>query len=426
MVNSKIEEYIQEICSYVKFKKAHKEIRTEFLNHIEEKTEDLMKQGMNEEEASRNALAEMGEAEAIGKLLNQSHKSAPEWSILIITILFTLLGLTIAYLLITTGINQNTNAFKKTSVFTIMGYVVMTGLYLFDYKKLEKHSGKIFIGVSALLMVQLFFSVPVNGIKSWFIIGPFNISITELSLFIYVISLSKLLRNIELTNAKSYLYLTSMLLIPIMLFFQLRVTMAAATYFVVFTMFMLKSKIKKAYTAAVIGIFTAGSFYMVISEPYRLKRLMVFLNPSSDPLGAGWLNIQIQNLLSSVGYFGNGFNFPKKTIPVVESDFVLTYIIYTFGWIAGFILIIIIAAFIVRMFTASNMVKDVYGNGIIQGFMLVFAMEFMWNILMILGFAPIVSVNLPFISYGGSSLLSQMAAIGVIMSIYRCRTLSFS
>jgi len=426
LVNSKIEEYIQEICNYVKFKKAHKEIRMEILSHIEEKTEDLMLKGMDEEEASRKALNEMGKAEIIGKQLNQSHKSAPEWSILIITILFSLIGLTIAYFLITNGINQNAAAFKKTIAFTIIGYSLMAGLYLFDYKKLEKHSGKIFIGVSFILLLQLFISAPVNGIKAWFTLGFFSFNITELSLFLYVISLSKLIRSIELESAKGYLYLSLMLLVPVSLFVELRVVMAAVTYFVIFTIFMIKSKVKISYIASVIGIFTAGFFHMIISEPYRIARLLVFINPSRDPQGAGWLNIQIHNLLSSVGYMGNGFNFPKKTIPVVESDFVLTYIIYTFGWLTGIILIVFIIAFIIRMFTASNMVKDIYGNGIIQGFIVVFAMEFLWNILMVLGFAPIVSVNLPFISYGGSSLLSQMAAIGLIMSIYRCKSLSYA
>lgn len=426
MLNPKIEEYIQEICNHVKFKRAHKEIRAELINHIEEKIEDLIEKGIIEEEASKKALAEMGEAEAIGKQLNQSHMPKPEWSILIITILFSLFGLTIAYFLITYGINQHADGFKKTVLFTIIGYLLMLGLYLFDYKKLERYSKKIFIGVSAILFVQLLTAFAVNGMKAWISIGSLNFNIAELSLFLYVISLPTLLKTIDYKSVKGYLYLFLMLLIPTWLFFQLKVSMAAGTYFVVFTMFMIKSKIKLSYILSVVGITTSGFLYMLISEPYRLARFFYFINPPIDPKGEGWLHIQIENLLSSAGLMGNGFTFPNRTVPEVQGDFVLTYIIYTFGWIAGIILFIFILAFIMRIFNASKVVKDVYGSSIIQGFVLIFAMKFLWNILMIMGFAPIISVSLPFISYGGSGLLIQMAAIGLIMSIYRCKSLSYA
>jgi len=423
LVNSKVNEYIEEICSYVKFRKAHKEIKTEFLSHIKEKTEDLMLKGMNEEEASKKALTEMGQAEIIGKQLNQSHKSAPEWSILIITIVLSLLGLVVAYLLITYGINIDAAGFKKSTVFTIIGFAIIAGLYFFDYKKMEKYSGKIFIGVSLLLLLQLLTAVPINGLKAWISLGLLSFNVTELSLFLYVISLPKLLRSIELKSVKGYLSLSSMLLIPILLFIELKVFMAAVTYFIIFAMLMIKFKVKITYILSVIGVFIAGCFYMVISEPYRIKRVLIFINPQSDPKGSGWMNIQIQNLLATSGLMGNGFNFPKSTIPVVESDFVLTYIIYTFGWITAVILIIFILAFIIRIFNAAKVVMDVYGSCIIQGFMCIFAMKFIWNILMVFGLAPIISVTLPFISYGGSSLLMQMAAIGLIMSIYRCKSI---
>lgn len=421
MVNSKIQEYIEEICSYVKFKKAHKEIRTELLSHIEEKTEDLMLEGMNEEEASKKALIEMGQAETIGRQLNQSHKAAPEWTILIITILFSLLGLIIAYLILTNEVIPYNGTFPKNITFHIIGYISILGLYFFDYKKLEKHSIKIFIGISMILLLQLFFAVPVNGRKAWLPLGPLSVNTTELSLFLYVIALSKLIRSLDLKCVKGYVYLTLMLLIPVMLYTMLKVSMEIVAYLVIFIMLMFISKVKLSYILSVIGTLIAGTFFVVFSAPYRLKRLLIFTNPQSDPL-----YIQIKNLLASVGLKGNGFTFPKRGLPIVDSDLVLTYIIYTFGWIAGFTLIILILAFLARMFVAAKEVKDVYGRFIIQGFMCIFAMEFIWNILMILGFAPIVSVTLPFISYGGSRILTQMCAIGVIMSVYRGKSLSYA
>lgn len=427
VVNSKAEEYIEVICSYVKFKKAHKEIRTELLGHIEEKTEDLILEGINEEEASKKALAEMGQAEVIGKQLNESHKASPEWSILVMTVLFSLLGVIVAYLIAVNEVDPYMYIkLPRSIIFNVIGYIFIIGLYFFDYKRLEKHSTKLFIGVTLLLFMQLFISVPVNGMKAWMHLGPISINIAEASLFLYVIALAGMLRNLNVKTTKDFVYVSLMIGLPIFLYIQLRVLLEAAAYFVLFTVLMFKSKVKHLYVFSAIGVVAASGFYAVFSEPYRVARLFTFINPEKDPEGAGYLTIQVQKLLRSTGLSGNGFTFPKRTIPGVDSDFILTYIIYTFGWLAGIVLIISVFTFIFRMFTAARSVKDVYGNFIIRGFLCIFAVEFIWSILMVLGFLPIISVTLPFISYGGSKALTQMAAIGLIMSIYRCKSLSYA
>lgn len=429
MINSKAEEYIEKICGYIKFKKAHKEIRTELLSHIEEKTEDLMLEGMNEEGALKKVLAEMGEAETIGKRLNQIHKPAPEWSILIITILFSLLGLGTAYIVSTNQYTAYTSIYYTNIMFNIIGYLSVVGLYFFDYKKMEKYSFIIFIAITLILFMRLMIPHPgninPNFKKNWIHLGRYSINITELSVFLYVISLSKLIKDLDLRNVKGYIYLSLMLLLPLSIYFQLKVFMEALIYFVVFIVFMFKSKVKFSCILSVIGAFFTYCFYTVFTEPYRIKRLLIFINPESDPKGMGYTNLQTQKLLSSVGLKGNGFNFPKMTIPDAYGDFILTYIIYTFGWIAGIALIVLVFTFMLRMFAATKRVKDTYGRFIIQGFMCIFAVEFIWNILMVLGFVPIISIRLPFISSSGSMALTQMVAIGLIMSIYRCKSLSY-
>ena len=426
MVISKIDEYIEEICSYVKFKKAHKEIRAEFLDHFEEKTEDFILEGMSEEEASEKALAEMGEADIIGKQLDDSHKPSPEWSILIITALFSILGVVTVYLVLRNQEMYYSGIYVRNILFNVVGFVSMLALYFFDYKKLEKHSMKIFLGITLILFLQLLMAVPINGRKAWIALGPLSVNITELSLFLYVISLSKLIRSIDLRKVKGYIYLSLMLLLPLSIYIQLKVSMEALIYFVIFIVLMVKSKVKLSYIFSIIGVFLTGSIYVFFSSYYRIKRLLGFLNPENDPLGTGYIIIQIRKLLASAGLHGNGFNLPGRTIPEVYSDFILTYIIYAFGWITGIVIMTLVLAFILRMFTAARTVQDTYGKLIILGFMLIFAIEFIWNILMALGLLPIVSVSLPFISYGGSRALTQMLAIGIIMSIYRCRSLSYA
>jgi cell division protein FtsW (lipid II flippase) len=425
VVNSNIEEFVEEICSHVKLKRAHKEIRIELLNHIEEKTEDLMLEGISEEEASKKALSEMGQASIIGSQLNESHKATPEWGILGITFIFSLLGLITGYFILINGIGSNITAFQKSILFNIIGYITVIGLYFFNYKKLEKYAKHIFIGVTGILFIQTLIGTHVNGSSSRIHLGLFSMDITEISLFLYVIAFSKLIKELDLKSIKEYIYLSLMLLIPFILYLQLVDAIAAVTYFVVFMVFLFMKKVKKTYIFSVIALFLTSGGYFSISAPYLMHRLTSFINAKSHAQTTGYVNVQIDKLLKGTGAIGNGFTFPKGIIPM-ESEYILAYIIYTFGWIVGITLIALVFAFIIRMFIAAKEVKDSFGKYMIRGFLCIFALEFIWNILMILGFAPIVGITLPFISYGGSRLLVQMAAIGIIMSIYRTKSLSYA
>lgn len=149
-----------------------------------------------------------------------------------------------------------------------------------------------------------------------------------------------------------------------------------------------------------------------ITLPYRIRRLLTFINPNQDPLGTGYINIQLNKITHSTGLFGQGFNFPR-VIPEVHTDFVFTYIVHTFGWIAGIILAALVITFLMRLTYSAMIIKNSYGKLLVSGFVTVFAVRFFWNILMNIGLAPIFGVGLPFISYGGSQFIFGMLAMSV-------------
>lgn len=422
--NSKIDEYINEICSHVRFKQAHKEIKAELLDHFEEKLEKQRKDGIEENELVERALKDMGDAELIGKQLNESHKAAPEIGIILLTVILSFIGIISIYLIVTNGIYSNIGIFYKTTVFNILGYCIIAALYFFDYRILEKYSKKIYIAVTIILVLQIFIGDCINGRNSWIRISAMSIDITEWSLFLYAVALSKILKDLDWNNTKQVIQGFAMAFVPLALYSVLRVRIAEVIYMMLFLTLMIATKSKLKYIISTISITFIGGIYYAISEPYRIKSFLAFLNPEQDPLGAGYVNFQIAKLLKSVTWFGHGFTFPQKTIPEVQTDFIFTYIIYTFGWIAGITVMVLAFVFIVRMFIAAKKVKDKFGSLIIQGFMCIFALEFVWNIFMVLGLAPIISVSLPFISYGGTRAITQMAAVGLILSIYRRKNLS--
>ncbi len=104
---------------------------------------------------------------------------------------------------------------------------------------------------------------------------------------------------------------------------------------------------------------------------------------------------------------------------MTESDFVFAYLVYSFGWIVGGAVLLIGIVLLYRIQRAMGQVKDRFGSLLIRGLMAVFFVPFFWSILMALGIVPIFSVSLPFISYGGTQFVLQMAVFGIILSVYR-------
>lgn len=125
------------------------------------------------------------------------------------------------------------------------------------------------------------------------------------------------------------------------------------------------------------------------------------------------------------GLWGKGLTFDGRMLPEIHTDFMFTYIVYTFGWIAGVLLAALVVLFLVRISIIAFHVKSSYGKLLIGVLVAVFAVQFVWNILMNLSLAPIAGVSLPFISYGNSQFIIDMAAIGLISNIYKQRNAAF-
>jgi cell division protein FtsW (lipid II flippase) len=151
------------------------------------------------------------------------------------------------------------------------------------------------------------------------------------------------------------------------------------------------------------------------------ERLFSFLSPEKDPTGPGYIYILIKELLTNAGWFGNGLNgdLSIQALPDAHTDFVFPYLVYSLGWLFGIFLSILLLVFIWRMSQTASKTQDYYGKLLVVGGATLIAVPAIWNILMGLGFAPIINVSLPFISYGGSALLFYSAVLGIILGVYR-------
>ncbi|MBU3200440.1 FtsW/RodA/SpoVE family cell cycle protein [Clostridium estertheticum] len=425
--NSKINEYIDNICSYVKFKGAHKEIKEELLSHIEDIVDENNERGLSDVESTSAAIKRMGDGEAIGKQLNIAHKGTPDWITLLLTIILVNAGVVLMYLI------QYKNSYKPSDylfnhslLYSAIGTIGVVLLYFFDYRKLEKYSKYIFVGMCLSFILIFFIGHPINGIPS-LSIGSFSVDIKAISLYVFVISVAGIFNNYDWNNKINLIKAVVYLFIPLILMLLVPALAYCGIYFISFMVLALKSGMKKRYALYIVAFNIICFLFYIFSQSYRmytLKKLMNFLYPFSDPKGMGYMGVQMYNITHTSGIFGHGFPSTMLRLPSMESEFVFTFIVHTFGWLGAAVIISIIISFIYRILHISKYVRDSYGRLLISGLISVFIVQFVSNILMNLNLFPIVGVALPFLSYGGSLGLVNMLSVGVIMSVYRRRSLS--
>lgn len=423
--NSKIKNYLDEVCSLIKCKDVHEDIRLELENHIIETTEAHIEHGLSEEAALEKAISNMGEALEVGKELDKAHKQKPDWSIIAISLAFCIFGLVCLYLIQSNGLSSSGSStfFTNSLIYSLIGIGLSVGLYFFDYRKIHAYSKHLYFGSIIITFLLMFNGFVINGLRIYIRIHNININISSLLLLLLTVSLSGIFYNINWSSKKNIIYAIIIFLVPNLLFRMLYSTANGIIYSVIFFVLVLASGCTIKQLAIVFAPIFAMFYFYILKEPYRVKRILSSFNWQSDPQGIGFINAQINKLIYSSGIFGKGFLIKPLKLPEIHTDLILTYIIYTFGWLALIAIVTLILIFIIRIISISNSVLDGYGKLILYGLATLFSIQFAWNILMTLGLLPVMGISLPFISYGGTSLVINFMAIGIICSIYKRKNL---
>lgn len=421
--NSNIINYVESVCSHVKQKEVHKAIQEEIQGHIEELAYEYINEGISEEDAINRAIKDMGEPSQIGRELNRVYKKSPNWEVIMLTLILSAFGLVAFYFidLRSNLFSAPKGIFTKSMISMVLGMAVATGFYFLDYRKIKDYSWHLFIAMNGVLIYTQIFGHPV-GIKR-LIIGPFIIGPEYIAPAILGIALCGIFLNYEFKTLKNYIVGVLLLIIPFFVILSFPSIFAALFYSIIFITISIATKKKPVFFSIISACIFSVFLLMIVSAPYRYMRLKAFFNPYSDPMGAGFIRIQINNLINSAGMLGKGFNIEEVFIPQAHTNLILVYIIYFFGWLAGILLSAAIALFVVKIFNMRNQVKNDYGKLLTICISAVFGGQFILNILMVFGLVPFIDVNLPFISYGGSQFIVNMSLIGILSSVYRRKEL---
>jgi cell division protein FtsW len=254
-----------------------------------------------------------------------------------------------------------------------------------------------------------------NGSRSWFKIASFGIQPSEFTKLALIIFTSK-----YLTKYKKMLPILLLLgfifgLIMLQPDFGTGVVLVMSILGILFIGGMNISFIFKMSFLGILGIIG-----LIIIAPYRLARILSFLNPWSDPLGSGFQIIQSLYAIGPGGLFGMGIgNSIQKYfyLPEPQTDFIFAIISEELGFMGVLIVITLLSIIIFTGFKIALKTTDLFGKYLSFGISFSLAFQAILNLMVVVGLIPVTGVTLPFLSYGGSSLLISMVSIGVILNI---------
>ncbi len=316
---------------------------------------------------------------------------------------------------------------KRQMIFIVLGIFLMITTSKIDYNIYYENSNKI-LGICIILLILVLIpgigSIR-NGSRSWFGIGSLGIQPSEAAKLGMIIFTSKYLTNSS-KFLKSYKYGVFPILGVLFLLFGLIMlqpdlgTGMILVISIISLLFIAGVNMKFFIGGGIIGLI--GVIILIAIAPYRMDRITSFINPWNDPLGTGFQIIQSLYAIGPGGLLGRGYlkSIQKQFyLPEPQTDFIFSIIAEEFG-IVGTIFVVFMFSFIIyRGIKIALRTKDSFAKYLAFGMSFQLAFQALMNLMVVIGMIPVTGVTLPFLSYGGSSLLITLVSMGIILNISR-------
>lgn len=323
--------------------------------------------------------------------------------------------------------NDSFHFAKYQFIFIIISTIIMLIISKVDYHIYKKKVNLIlFISIVLLILVLIpgIGSIR-NGSRSWFSIGPIGLQPSELSKVALIIFLAKYLslNKKELERKVRTIFPPFIIIFFFFFLIILEPDMGSAMVIILtLVCIIFISGIKLSFFAGLGILGLLGVTGLIIMAPYRIKRIISFINPWSDPLGSGYQIIQSLYAIGPGGIFGLGFgNSIQKQfyLPEPQTDFIFSIISEEFGFLGVLIVTSIFAFIFYLIIKIALKQSDLFAKYLCFGLGMQILLQALLNLCVVVGLIPVTGVTLPFLSYGGSSLLVSMASIGIILNISR-------
>jgi len=352
-----------------------------------------------------------------------SHLKKLDWLLVVSAITLVSFGLVSLY-----GGGGELVNFKKQILWLAIGFFLMIVISLFDYRILKNYQSPTIIlyGASTLLVLGvLIFGVSIRGAESWYRIGFITIEPVEFVKITLVVVLAKYfsMRHIEMYRLRHVVASGIYVLIPAILVLLGSEFGSLMIFASVWLGIMLLAGIKVRHLGllALVGLVSFFLAWNFVFYDYQKERLVSFLNPETDPRGTGYNTAQSTIAIGSGGLWGKGIGEGTQTqlgfLPEAQTDFIYAAISEEMGLVGVLLFFACFVFFLRRVMRIPHNSANNFARLVTSGFALLVLSQMCINIGMTLGLLPVTGIPLPFVSYGGSSIISLFAMLGVLQSI---------
>lgn len=313
---------------------------------------------------------------------------------------------------------------KRQSLWMLLGFLFLTIMLFIDYHKLERYSKVIYFGAVVLLIMVIFAGRSTYGARRWLVMGPFDFQPSEFAKIALIAFLADLLskNKPKFDNFTYYLLPFAYTGLLIFLVFMQPDLGTSLVYLAILIVMLFVAGIKIKYL--VITFLAALSSVPVLwtfLKDYQKNRLILFLNPNLDPLGGGYNVIQSRIAIGSGGFLGNGIfrglQSQLNFLPAQHTDFVFSVVGEELGFLGAIFLLTLYVIILWRGIKIALEARDLLGTLLAAGAVSFLFFHIVVNIGMAMGMLPATGLPLPFLSYGGSFMISNLLAIGILLNV---------
>ncbi|MGA0163282.1 MAG: rod shape-determining protein RodA [Bdellovibrionota bacterium] len=348
-----------------------------------------------------------------------------DWSFLGLVLGISALGLMTLYS--STYLNR-IDIFYKQSLFLGMGLVIAMVIGLIDYRIFERLAWPAYVGVILLLIAVDLFGKTSQGSQRWLGLGPIHIQPSELAKFAVILVLAQIYSSHKSAPIGGYrlkhlLPIFGIIAVPILLVFlqpdlgtAIMIGLVAASI-----IFFCQIRMRTLVALFAIVVVSVPIAYHFVLKEYQRDRVRTFLDPQRDPLGEGYHSIQSMIAVGSGQVFGKGFlqgtQSKLEFLPKHHTDFIFSAFAEEWGFVGATVVMGLFVLLTLLGVDIARKAKDQFGAILAVGATSLIIWHVIINVGMEIGVLPVVGVTLPFFSYGGSSMITNMLAVGILLSV---------
>lgn len=323
----------------------------------------------------------------------------------------------------------STSIINGHMVFILAGLFLACLLFFIPYQIIGDYY-KLLVFLAILLLVGvLIFGATIKGTKGWFSFFGFTFQPVEVVKISAIIAFSKILSLIDVNRSPfKALFYSGLVTLVLVILIMLQPDLGSAAIVGVIWLgyaLSLPISLKKTFTILFLLLATIITILAFNLKTYQKDRLLTFIDPQRDPLGAGYNVSQSMIAVGSGGLAGRGLSYGSQShlqfLPEKETDFIFAMIAEELGFWGAGLLMLAYVWFLFRLWWISRTTVDVFGYYLILGFLVYIASQTFINMGMNLGVTPVVGLPLPFVSAGGSSMLASLIGFGLILNVARQR-----